>query len=156
MNIAWTQVNSFGKDRGEFLLNQNKKQTLLENDVYRPLMATANALHVHDHSLQYFSLYMPLKNKIVLKKSNTYFSMLLCVSYPSISFEISKRLDANIFPQEQITQSLSCICTTGSNDLERSDTKLEAPSFPIEYIIFCSTFCTKPYINRFRNDLSSI
>ena len=54
--------------------------------------------------------------------------------------------------QEQITRSLLCIPTTGSNDLERSDTKLEAPSFPIEYKIFCSTFYTKPYINRFRND----
>ena len=54
--------------------------------------------------------------------------------------------------QEQITQSLLCIPTTGSNDLERSDTKLEAPSFPIEYKIFCSTFYAKPYINRFCND----
>ena len=35
-------------------------------------------------------------------------------------------------PQEQITQSLLCKSTTDSNDLERSDTKLEAPSFPIE------------------------
>ena len=41
---------------------------------------------------------------------------------------------------------------TGSNDSERSDTKLEAPSFPIEYKIVCSTFYAKPYINRFRND----
>ena len=40
----------------------------------------------------------------------------------------------------------------GSNDSERSDTKLEAPSFPIEYKIFCSTFYAKSYINRFRND----
>ena len=55
-------------------------------------------------------------------------------------------------PQEQITQSLLCISTTGSNDSERSDTKFEAPSFPIEYKIFCSAFYAKPYINRFRND----
>ena len=48
-------------------------------------------------------------------------------------------------PQEQITQSLLCISTTGSNDLDRRDTKLEAPSFPIEYKIFCSTFYAKPY-----------
>ena len=43
--------------------------------------------------------------------------------------------------QEQITQSLSCISTTGSNDLERSDTKLEAPPFPlnIEYSVPQST-----------------
>ena len=61
----------------------------------------------------------------------------------------TKNVDA---PQEQITQSLLCISTTGSNDSERSDTKLEAPSFPIEYKIFCSTFYAKPYINRFRND----
>ena len=33
-NIVWTQVKSFGKDRGEFLLIQNNKQTLWENDVY--------------------------------------------------------------------------------------------------------------------------
>ena len=59
-------------------------------------------------------------------------------------------------PQEQITQSLLCISTTGSNDLERSDTKLEAPSIPIEYKIFCFTFYAKHYINRFRNDSSSI
>ena len=58
--------------------------------------------------------------------------------------------------QEQITRSLLCISTTGSNDLERSVTKLEAPSFPMEYKIFCSTFYAIPYINRFRNDLSSI
>ena len=58
--------------------------------------------------------------------------------------------------QEQITRSLLCISTTGSNDLERSDTKLEAPSFSIEYKIFCSTFYAIPYINRFRNDLSSL
>ena len=55
-------------------------------------------------------------------------------------------------PQKPITRSLLCISTTGSNDLERSDTKLEAPSFPIEYKIFCSTFFAIPYINRFRND----
>ena len=42
--------------------------------------------------------------------------------------------------------------TMSSNDLERSDTKLDASSFPIEYKIFCSTFYAKPYINRFRND----
>ena len=55
-----------------------------------------------------------------------------------------------------ITRSLLCISTTGSNDIERSDTKLEAPSFPIEYKIFCSTFYAIPYINRFRYNLSSI
>ena len=54
--------------------------------------------------------------------------------------------------QEQITQSLLCISTTCSDDSERSDTKLEAPSFPIEYKILCSTFYAKPCINRFRND----
>ena len=59
---------------------------------------------------------------------------------------------SKVKPQEQITQSLLCISTTGSNDSEMSDTKLEAPSFPIEYKIFCSTFYAKPYINRFRND----
>ena len=32
-NIVWTQVNSFRKDRGEFLLIRNNKQTLRENDV---------------------------------------------------------------------------------------------------------------------------
>ena len=58
--------------------------------------------------------------------------------------------------QEQITRSLLCISTTDSYALERSDTKLEAPSFPIEYKKFCSTFYAKPYINHFRNDLSSI
>ena len=61
-----------------------------------------------------------------------------------------------VYAQEQITQSLLCISTTGYNDSERSVTKLEAPSFPIEYKIFCSTFNAKPYINSFRNDLSSI
>ena len=33
-------------------------------------------------------------------------------------------------------KSLLCISTTGSNDLERSDTKLEAPSFRVEYKIY--------------------
>ena len=33
-NIVWTQVNLLGKDRGEFLLIQNNKQTLQENAVY--------------------------------------------------------------------------------------------------------------------------
>ena len=33
-NIVSIQVNSFGKDRGEFLLIQNNKQILRENDVY--------------------------------------------------------------------------------------------------------------------------
>ena len=32
--IVWNLVKSFGKDRGEILLNQNNKQTLRENDVY--------------------------------------------------------------------------------------------------------------------------
>ena len=64
--------------------------------------------------------------------------------------------ELTVYAQEQITRSLLCISTTGSNDLERSDTKLEAPSFSIEYKIFSSTFYAKPYINPFRNDLSSI
>ena len=33
-NIVCTQVNSFGKDRGEFLLIQSNKQTLRENEAY--------------------------------------------------------------------------------------------------------------------------
>ena len=33
-NIVCTQVNLFGIDRVEFLLIQNNKQTLRENDVY--------------------------------------------------------------------------------------------------------------------------
>ena len=32
--FSGTLVNSFGKDRGEILLNQNNKQTLRENDVF--------------------------------------------------------------------------------------------------------------------------
>ena len=34
LNIVCNLVNSFGKDRGEILLNQNNKQTLRENFVY--------------------------------------------------------------------------------------------------------------------------
>ena len=33
-DIVWTQVNSFGRDRVEFLLIQINKQTFRENDVY--------------------------------------------------------------------------------------------------------------------------
>ena len=32
-NIVRILINSFGKDRGEILLNQNNKQTFRENDV---------------------------------------------------------------------------------------------------------------------------
>ena len=87
----------------------------------------------------------------LIKQSNTkwhFFVSALC--------KVFAQTHCHYKPQEQITRSLLCISTTGSNDLERSDTKLEAPSFPIEYKIFCSTFYAIPYINRFRNDLSSI
>ena len=59
-------------------------------------------------------------------------------------FRINRHWLLQLIPQEQITRSLLCISTTGSNDLERSDIKLEAASFPIEYKIFCSTFYAKP------------
>ena len=48
-NIVWTQVNSFGKDRGEILLIQKQQTNIagkrcLHTGIKRPLMATANAV----------------------------------------------------------------------------------------------------------------
>ena len=48
--------------------------------------------------------------------------------------------------QEQIAQSLLCISTTSSNDLERSDTKLEVPSFPCKFIKYSVLHSTQNLI----------